>query len=123
MPDVPPRRLALLGGGFSTEDDGLLDDWLLGQARTPRPKVCFLPTASGDALAYTERFLTAFRTRPSCAPSGADRLLWEAYERYPPGGPICCSWRGSPRRGPRRGSVSRSVAAGTRSVFEGSSAS
>jgi peptidase E len=69
VPDVPPRRLALLGGGFSTEDDGLLDDWLLGQARTPRPKVCFLPTASGDALAYAETFLTAFRTRPSCAPS------------------------------------------------------
>ncbi|WP_369269211.1 Type 1 glutamine amidotransferase-like domain-containing protein [Streptomyces sp. R11] len=69
MPDAPPRRLALLGGGFSTEDDGLLDDWLLGHARTPRPKVCFLPTASGDAPAYAERFLTAFRTRPSCAPS------------------------------------------------------
>ncbi|MGW1608415.1 Type 1 glutamine amidotransferase-like domain-containing protein [Streptomyces sp. NPDC002285] len=69
MPDVPPRRLALLGGGFSTEDDGLLDDRLLGHARTPRPRVCFLPTASGDAPGYAERFLTAFRTRSSCAPS------------------------------------------------------
>lgn len=69
MSDVPPRRLALLGGGFSTEEDGLLDDWLLGHARTPRPKVCFLPMASGDAPAYAERFRAAFGARPSCAPS------------------------------------------------------
>lgn len=64
-----PRRVALLGGGFSTDVDGLLDDWLLGHARTPRPKVCFLPTASGDAPAYIDRFLAAFRDRPDCEPS------------------------------------------------------
>lgn len=61
-------RLALLGGGFSTDDDGLLDNWLLGHARTSRPKVCFIPTASGDAPAYIDRFLTAFRSR-ACEPS------------------------------------------------------
>lgn len=66
--DVPVRRLALLGGGFSTDDDGLLDDWVLGHARGPRPRVCFVPTASGDAPAYAERFLDAFRTR-DCEPS------------------------------------------------------
>ncbi len=43
------RRPALLGGGFSTDEDGLLDDWAPGHARTPRPKACFLPTAGGDA--------------------------------------------------------------------------
>ncbi|MFF4806502.1 Type 1 glutamine amidotransferase-like domain-containing protein [Streptomyces sp. NPDC001351] len=69
MPVVHPRRLALIGGGFSTDDDRLLDDWVLGQARTPRPKVCFVPTASGDAPAYIEQFLTAFRSRPDCEPS------------------------------------------------------
>ncbi|MFE5813705.1 Type 1 glutamine amidotransferase-like domain-containing protein [Streptomyces sp. NPDC056479] len=69
MSDLPPRSLALLGGGFSTEEDGLLDDWLLRQARTSRPRVCFLPTASGDAPAYVEKFLSAFGARPSCAPS------------------------------------------------------
>ena len=61
-------RLALLGGGFSTDEDGLLDDWVLGHARAARPKVCFLPTASGDAPAYAEKFLAAFRPR-SCEPS------------------------------------------------------
>ncbi|MGW1322997.1 Type 1 glutamine amidotransferase-like domain-containing protein [Streptomyces antibioticus] len=65
---VPERRVALLGGGFSTDDDGLLDDWILGQARTPRPKVCFVPTASGDAPGYIDRFLAAYEPRP-CDPS------------------------------------------------------
>lgn len=68
MDAAPVRRLALLGGGFSTEDDGLLDDWVLGHARAPRPRVCFVPTASGDAPAYIEQFLTAFRSR-DCEPS------------------------------------------------------
>ncbi|MER6804011.1 MULTISPECIES: peptidase E [Streptomyces] len=67
-PARPPRRVALLGGGFSTDDDGLLDDWLLGHARGPRPRVCFVPTASGDAPAYVERFLNAFRAL-DCEPS------------------------------------------------------
>lgn len=66
---VVPQRLALLGGGFSTDDDGLLDDWMLTHARSARPRVCFLPTASGDAPAYAEQFLTAFRSRPDCEPS------------------------------------------------------
>ncbi|MFE3588023.1 Type 1 glutamine amidotransferase-like domain-containing protein [Streptomyces niveus] len=68
MAAIITRRLALLGGGFSTDDDGLLDDWTLGHARAPRPKVCFVPTASGDAPAYIERFLTAFESR-ACEPS------------------------------------------------------
>jgi hypothetical protein len=52
---TPARRVALLGGGFSTDEDGLLDDWLLGHVGRPRPKVCFAPTASGDAPAYIDR--------------------------------------------------------------------
>ncbi|MGW4777932.1 Type 1 glutamine amidotransferase-like domain-containing protein [Streptomyces filamentosus] len=68
MPVPPGPRLALLGGGFSTDDDGLLDDWVLGHARATRPRVCFVPTASGDAPGYAEEFLAAFRPRP-CAPS------------------------------------------------------
>lgn len=62
------RRVALLGGGFSTDEDGLLDDWLLNHARRPRPKVCFVPTASGDAPGYMDRFLRAFESR-DCEPS------------------------------------------------------
>ncbi|MFC9130788.1 Type 1 glutamine amidotransferase-like domain-containing protein [Streptomyces sp. NPDC057099] len=69
MAPTPPQRLALLGGGFSTDDDGLLDDWVLAQARVPHPKVCFVPTASGDAPAYVDQFRAAFRSRPACVPS------------------------------------------------------
>ncbi|MCP9995335.1 peptidase E [Streptomyces werraensis] len=61
-------RIALLGGGFSTDEDEVLDDWVLGHARSPRPKVCFVPTASGDAPGYIERFFDAFRAR-GCEPS------------------------------------------------------
>ncbi|MGV9811877.1 Type 1 glutamine amidotransferase-like domain-containing protein [Streptomyces cellulosae] len=56
-------RIALIGGGFSTDEDGVLDDWVLGQARAPRPKVCFVPTASGDAPGYVEKFFDAFRAK------------------------------------------------------------
>lgn len=68
MAVVPERRLAFLGGGFSTDVDGLLDDWVLGQVSVPRPRVCFVPTASGDAPGYIEQFLEAFRSR-SCETS------------------------------------------------------
>ncbi|MEU6058123.1 peptidase E [Streptomyces sp. NPDC047097] len=57
------RRAALLGGGFSTDEDGLLDDWVLGLTGRPRPRVCFVPTASGDAEGYVERFHAAFEGR------------------------------------------------------------
>ncbi|MFF3501347.1 Type 1 glutamine amidotransferase-like domain-containing protein [Streptomyces sp. NPDC003247] len=67
-PGPGSRRIALLGGGFSTDGDGLLDDWVLGRAGAPRPKVCFVPTASGDAEGYVDRFLAAFRPR-ACEPS------------------------------------------------------
>lgn len=87
-----PPQVALLGGGFSTDEDGLLDDWVLEHARTHRPKVCFLPTASGDAPAYAEKFLAAFRDRPDCEPSvlhlfdrklDDDALLTETVSRAP----------------------------------------
>ncbi|MGB0100921.1 MAG: peptidase E [Nocardioides sp.] len=61
--------LALGGGGFSTEPENpLLDDFLLSLATRRRgagglPRVCFVPTASGDSESYTERFLEAFAGR------------------------------------------------------------
>lgn len=63
MTTAPARRVALLGGGFSTDTDGLLDDWVLERTGKPRPRVCFVPTASGDSPGYVERFLDAFGPR------------------------------------------------------------
>ncbi|MDQ3780032.1 MAG: peptidase E [Chloroflexota bacterium] len=61
--------LAMGGGGFSMEPENLaLDRYLLGLVERPRPRVCFLPTASGDADSYIARFYTAFSALP-CQPA------------------------------------------------------
>ncbi|MFI4985136.1 MAG: Type 1 glutamine amidotransferase-like domain-containing protein [Solirubrobacterales bacterium] len=63
-----PQIVALGGGGFSMErDSSLLDDYVLSLTDSPRPRVCFLPTASGDADHYVVRFYRRFS--PSCEAS------------------------------------------------------
>jgi dipeptidase E len=53
--------VAFGGGGFSMESGNpLLDEYVLGLCRSERPKVCFLPSASGDADHYVVRFYRAF---------------------------------------------------------------
>ena len=61
-----PRRqiIAMGGGGFSMDPDNpLLDDHLLAATGVAQPRVCFLPTASGDADGYIQRFHDAFAVR------------------------------------------------------------
>ncbi|MDH2413181.1 peptidase E [Nocardioides sp. CER19] len=57
--------LTLGGGGFSMSEDGssLIDDLLLSLTGKDRPRVCFVPTASGDSKEYADRFLAAFEGR------------------------------------------------------------
>ena len=62
------RHIVALGGGGFSDDDALLDDFVLGLSRAERPKVCFLPTATGDSLSYIVRFYDAF-TKRACEPS------------------------------------------------------
>lgn len=53
--------VAMGGGGFSMEPDNpLLDDYVLSLVKTARPRICFLPTASGDADSYIVKFYEAF---------------------------------------------------------------
>lgn len=53
--------VAFGGGGFSMESGNpLLDDYVLELSGSGRPKVCFLPSASGDADHYIVRFYRAF---------------------------------------------------------------
>ncbi len=53
--------VAMGGGGFSMEPDNLaLDRYVLEQTQRPRPRVCFLSTASGDAESYCLNFFAAF---------------------------------------------------------------
>src|SRR2546423_118841 len=55
--------VALGGGGFTHDGDPVLDDFVLGLAARERPRVCFLPTASGDSADYVVSFYEAFRER------------------------------------------------------------
>lgn len=59
---LPQRQIvAFGGGGFSMESGNpLLDDYVLGLCSSERPRVCFLPSASGDADHYVVRFYRAF---------------------------------------------------------------
>src|ERR1700744_5100663 len=65
----PPQIVAFGGGGFSMEwGNPLLDDHVLSLTGVTRPRVCFLPTASGDADHYVVRFYRAFPSSV-CEPS------------------------------------------------------
>ena len=60
----PPQIVAFGGGGFSMErGNPLLDDYVLSLTGRLRPRVCFLPTASGDADHYVVRFYREFAGR------------------------------------------------------------
>jgi len=65
----PRHILAMGGGGFSMEaGNALLDEHALALTGVDCPRVCFLPTASGDADHYIVRFYRAFpagRCQPS----------------------------------------------------------
>jgi peptidase E len=67
--------VAMGGGGFSMEPDNLLlDRYILGLARRPDPRVCFVATASGDGEGYVAGFYRAF-SGLDCRP--ADLGLFE----------------------------------------------
>jgi dipeptidase E len=74
---VDAQILAMGGGGFSMEPDNpLLDDYLLSLVRTGRkPRVCFVPTASGDSDGYSERFIEAF------GPDRAEAAVLSLFDR------------------------------------------
>ncbi len=53
---MPDRQIVAMGGGGFSDDDPLLDRYVLELTGARRPKVCFVPTASGDSLTYLLRF-------------------------------------------------------------------
>jgi peptidase E len=60
----PPQVVAIGGGGFSSDPDNpLLDDFILGLTGQARPRVLFLPTATGNVPTYIMSFYTAFSRR------------------------------------------------------------
>ena len=64
-----PQIVAFGGGGFSMESGNtLLDNHVLALTGVAHPRICFLPTASGDADHYIVRFYRAF-VASRCEPS------------------------------------------------------
>jgi len=68
-PKRAPCIVALGGGGFRTDPgDPRMDEYILSLPQVPCPKICFVPTASGDSDAYIARFYDTYgvdRCRPS----------------------------------------------------------
>jgi peptidase E len=65
----PRRIVAMGGGGFSCKPgDPELDRYVIDQAPVPNPRICLLPTASGDPDDQIRRFYRAFHDLP-CTPS------------------------------------------------------
>jgi dipeptidase E len=68
---LPPERtiFAMGGGGFTMEPHNpALDDYVLSLTDAAEPRVCLLPTASGDGEAQIRQFHATFGAR-ACEPS------------------------------------------------------
>lgn len=136
---VPGTIVTLGGGGFSMSDDGTsaIDDLILDLAGATHPRVCFVPTASGDSVGYVERFEAAFAGRartsvltlfgnPDYLPAGH---LLEQDVVYVGGGStanLLALWRlhGLPdvlARAAANGTVLAGISAGMNAWFEASS--
>lgn len=75
--------MAFGGGGFSVEcASTLLDDYVLELTGVEHPRVCFMPTASGDADHYVVRFYRAF-SAARCQPSHISLFRRETGVRDP----------------------------------------
>ena len=64
-----PTIVSIGGGSNGAEPENrLLDDYLLGLTGVASPRVCFLPTATGDNDAYITRFYSNYGIE-RCQPS------------------------------------------------------
>ena len=64
--------IAIGGGGFGrTPSSNLIEKYIINLSNKVTPKICFLPTASGDIDSYIVRFYSVF-TRLNCTPSHID---------------------------------------------------
>ncbi|MGH3072499.1 MAG: Type 1 glutamine amidotransferase-like domain-containing protein [Gaiellaceae bacterium] len=63
-----PGQILAMGGGALISRDSAIEDFMLGLARSDRPRVCFLPTAGGEKPEWIVRFYEEFTAR-DCEPS------------------------------------------------------
>ena len=61
--------IAIGGGGFGrTQESNLIEQYILDQTSKKNPKICFIPTATGDLDSYIVNFYSVF-TKLKCEPS------------------------------------------------------
>ena len=62
MPPITQGQIVAFGGGGFAMEPGnpLLDDYVLSLTGKARPRVCLIPTASGDSAAWLDRFYELF---------------------------------------------------------------
>ena len=64
--------IAIGGGGFGANPgQGIIEEYILKQTRKKNPKICFIPTATGDNEAYKVNYYSTF-TNLDCCPSHLD---------------------------------------------------
>jgi dipeptidase E len=68
MPNKQPQKqiVAMGGGGWGMEPENpLLDQYIYDLSAKAEPKICFIPTASGDSEEYIARFYQHFVPKPA----------------------------------------------------------
>ena len=71
---MPKTRniIAIGGGGFGgSPGQGIIEQYILNKTRKKRPKICFIPTATGDNEAYKVNFYSTF-SKLNCEPTHLD---------------------------------------------------
>ena len=64
--------IAIGGGGFGANPgQGVIENYILKQTKKKNPRICFIPTATGDNEAYKVNFYSTF-TNLNCHPSHLD---------------------------------------------------
>ena len=77
------RIVAMGGAQLRPEDyDPRLNDFVLSLARSVRPRVCFVGTASGDSPAYVANFYRVFSAHHDCSVSDLGLLPGSACPHY-----------------------------------------
>ena len=64
--------IAIGGGGFGANPgQGIIEEYILKQTKKKNPKICFIPTATGDNEAYKVNYYSTF-TNLDCCPTHLD---------------------------------------------------
>ena len=64
--------IAIGGGGFGRNPgEGIIEKYIIEQSEKETPKICFIPTATGDNEAYKVNYYSTF-SQLSCTPSHLD---------------------------------------------------